>query len=83
MGQPRTRTSYAQNARGSTDALGSNPCRCCGKHVWWSDTPIHTRCIPKHWGKHAKGVNASRCQEFNYQPSPNDCALGKCECKVN
>jgi hypothetical protein len=40
-------------------------CRCCGKSVFSYDGhPIHTSCIPKHWGKHARGVNASRCQEF-------------------
>jgi hypothetical protein len=43
-------------------------CRCCGKNLglerFMDDAPIHTRCIPKHWGKHAHSVNASRCQEF-------------------
>ena len=40
-------------------------CRCCGKPIWNSDGhPIHTACIRKHWGKHAKGINASRCKEF-------------------
>jgi len=40
-------------------------CRCCGKIVYSNDGhPIHTRCIPKHWGKHSKGINAGRCQEF-------------------
>jgi len=50
-------------------------CRCCGKNLGLERfidnlnvtaivAPIHTRCIPKHWGKHAKGVNASRCKEF-------------------
>ena len=43
-------------------------CRCCGKNLGlerFIDTaPIHTRCIPKHWGKHSHGINASRCAEF-------------------
>ena len=52
-------------------------CRCCGKNLGlerflddafpWREcknSPIHTRCIPKHWGKHSKGINASRCAEF-------------------
>jgi hypothetical protein len=40
-------------------------CRCCGKSVFTFDgTPLHTACIPRHWGKHARGVNASRCKEF-------------------
>ena len=51
-------------------------CRCCGKPlnpvehmVGLTATikdghPIHTRCIPKHWGKHSNGVNNSRCKEF-------------------
>jgi hypothetical protein len=45
-----------------------NICRCCGKNLglerFMDDAPIHTRCIPKHWGKHSHNVNASRCQEF-------------------
>lgn len=45
-------------------------CRCCGKAgsnriESLIDAPIHTMCIPKHWGKHAKGVNATRCKEFD------------------
>jgi hypothetical protein len=42
-------------------------CRCCGKALGLLETdghPIHTRCIPKHWDKHAHGINASRCREF-------------------
>jgi hypothetical protein len=40
-------------------------CRCCGYGVKTFDGhPIHTRCIPKHWGKHSHGVNSSRCKEF-------------------
>ena len=47
------------------DAKGHALCRCCGKPVYNSDGhPIHTRCIPKHWGKHAHGINCSRCVEF-------------------
>jgi hypothetical protein len=29
-----------------------------------SEFNIHTMCIAKHWGKHAKHVNHSRCKEF-------------------
>ena len=40
-------------------------CRCCGREVHSSDNfPIHTRCIVRHWGNHAHGKSASRCQEF-------------------
>ena len=40
-------------------------CRCCGKEVFpLGDSPIHTMCIAKHWGKHDIGVNNSRCKEF-------------------
>ena len=39
-------------------------CRCCAHMIWDYEAPICTRCIPKHWGKHAKGINASRCHEF-------------------
>jgi len=40
-------------------------CRCCNKPVLNSDGyPIHTKCIVRHWSKHAHGVNASRCHEF-------------------
>jgi len=41
-------------------------CRCCGKAITFpiDSHPIHTTCIPKHWGKHAHGKNASRCKEF-------------------
>ena len=40
-------------------------CRCCGKNGFFSDLHnIHTRCIPKHWDKHAKSINNSRCHEF-------------------
>jgi hypothetical protein len=47
------------------DRAGHPLCRCCGKPVLSFDGhPIHTKCIPKHWGKHAQGVNASRCLEF-------------------
>ena len=40
-------------------------CRCCGTRVRFADSaPICTRCIPRHWGKHERGINASRCKEF-------------------
>jgi len=45
-------------------------CRCCGKNLglerFMDNSPIHTRCIPKHWGKHAHKINASRCKEFGH-----------------
>jgi len=49
------------------------PCRCCGKKLGILDgvnqavrdgIGIHTRCIPKHWSKHDKGINAGRCKEL-------------------
>ena len=48
-------------------------CRCCGGTLGILDgitdavregVGIHTRCIPKHWGKHDKGINSKRCREF-------------------
>ena len=48
-------------------------CRCCSKPVyssdkyqddWGRDLKIHTKCIVKHWSKHSKGLNNSRCFEF-------------------
>lgn len=40
-------------------------CRCCGKVTWYTDGyPIHTGCIVRHWTKHNRYINASRCQEF-------------------
>jgi hypothetical protein len=63
---------WQENGCGSSDC--SEPlcpsyvqptCRCCGKAIRMTDNhPIHTTCISKHWGKHFKGINASRCQEF-------------------
>lgn len=53
-------------------------CRCCGKPITgildMDGSPIHTRCIPKHWGKHAHGKNASRCHEFRPRPCM-DCGI--------
>ena len=49
------------------------PCRCCGKKLGILDginqavrdgIGIHTRCIPKHWSKHDKGINAGRCKDL-------------------
>ena len=49
------------------------PCRCCGGMLGILDgisdavlegVGIHTRCIPKHWGKHSKNINAAKCHEF-------------------
>ena len=46
-------------------------CRCCGKEVYYfliDNSPIHTKCIGKHWSKHCKGINNTRCKEFkNYK----------------
>ena len=41
-------------------------CRCCGKEFdnFFDDSPIHTLCIPKHWGDHARGIKPGRCKEF-------------------
>lgn len=42
-------------------------CRCCGKALGILErdgAPIHTKCIPNHWGKHAHQVNSSKCHEF-------------------
>ena len=45
--------------------MGNIICRCCGAKVISSDGyPIHTRGMVKHWDRHAKGVNVSRCVEF-------------------
>ena len=49
------------------------PCRCCGGTLGIMDgitdavrdgVGIHTRCIPKHGGKHMHGRNAARCREY-------------------
>jgi len=58
-------------------------CRCCGKPLSTLDQildatstsyrggpTICTPCIPKHWGKHAYGKNASRCHEFGNRRQP-------------
>ncbi len=43
-----------------------NNCICCGKPTHYSGPgPIHTMCIVRHFGSHARGLNASRCKEFN------------------
>lgn len=48
------------------------PCRCCGKPVpSWLGSPIHTKCIPKHWGKHVHGKDASLCREFGKRAKHN------------
>jgi len=44
-------------------------CRCCGKPLSvfekaLDNSPIHTLCVYKHWAKHDRGINASRCREF-------------------
>ena len=56
--------------------MAKDRCRCCGKyaHPFFSYSykengrkkyvNIHTRCIVKHWNRHDRGVNASRCREF-------------------
>jgi len=57
--------------------LAKDICRCCGKYAqpWLSyvnviqgvtkEVNIHTKCIEKHWGRHERGVNDSRCKEFS------------------
>ncbi len=58
-------------APAGVDSKGHPLCRCCGKPVLSFDNhAIHTKCIPKHWGKHAHGVNCSRCVEFSYKTKP-------------
>jgi hypothetical protein len=39
-------------------------CRCCGRFIYAFMGGIHTGCIARHWGKHARGANASRCREY-------------------
>lgn len=48
---------------------GAKICRCCGKPILglleaMDPYEIHTKCIPRHWGKHAHGTGAGRCREF-------------------
>ena len=55
-------------------------CRCCGKPVPPLDShPIHTSCIPRHWGSHAHGRNASRCYEFGRHAIKVPGTYVKCE----
>lgn len=57
--------SEAERTRGWLD------CRCCSRPVPPMDAyPIHTRCIVKHWARHAHYVNASRCREFGGEREP-------------
>lgn len=55
-------------------------CRCCGKPVTGlleqDSAPIHTKCIAKHWSRHAYAVNASRCREFKHRKLHLDKATG-------
>lgn len=48
-------------------------CRCCDKRnvPYYKEIAICTTCIPKHWGKHAKGINSSRCKEFGKKKNVN------------
>ena len=44
-------------------------CRCCGKALNPGREAndgyyIHTLCMVRHWDKHSKGINKSRCREF-------------------
>ena len=50
---------------GRCAGCGLDICRCCGKATHHKDAPICTRCIPNHWGKHARGKSNSRCREFS------------------
>ena len=46
-------------------------CDCCGKTLITSDNcALHTKCIPRHWSKHSKGINNSRCKEFKHYVDP-------------
>ena len=55
-------------------------CRCCGKKLGILDgidavrygIGIHTICIPKHWSKHDKGINAGRCKNLSTRYSKAD-----------
>jgi len=48
-------------------------CRCCGRDLTGyaalqaiqDGAGIHTRCITRHWGRHAHGANVGRCREFS------------------
>jgi hypothetical protein len=48
-------------------------CRCCGRDLTGyaalqaiqDGAGIHTRCITRHWGRHAHGKGISRCREFS------------------
>jgi hypothetical protein len=47
-------------------------CRCCGKPLYRREElldrhPIHTMCMVKHWTRHNRGINASRCKEFSME----------------
>ena len=63
-----------QVQRLSRIAIDDPICRCCGQLLtgyavldyYANDRQgIHTfPCITRHWGKHSKGINASRCREF-------------------
>ena len=55
---------------------GIPPCRCCGGKLGLMDgiteavregVDIHTRCILKHWTKHDKNINATRCKDSKTQ----------------
>lgn len=53
-------------------------CRCCGKGIRFGRDRndryesgnydrgfyIHLLCMVRHWDKHSKGINKSRCREF-------------------
>jgi hypothetical protein len=72
-----TYDTYHEAMMGHGMHLLNHACRCCGRYVRntsnvesFTQRPgaaggnICTLCIPKHWGRHAKGINASRCHEF-------------------
>ena len=64
-GPKSTYARLLKRAEETITALLEVVCRCCGRVVLNTDNhPIHTTCVSRHWGRHYKGVNASRCKEF-------------------
>tara|TARA_Y100000310_G_scaffold252156_1_gene258840 strand:- start:2365 stop:2574 length:210 start_codon:yes stop_codon:yes gene_type:complete len=41
-------------------------CQCCGgPKDFYDPSEIGPECLSKHWSKHAKGINYSRCRTYN------------------